>query len=199
MLRGGRTASTPRKTVKMKGIERKYQVFVSSTYEDLKEERQEVMQALLELDYIPSGMKLFPAADEDQWTLIKEVIDECDYLRSYSCRSVGSIGPDEVGYTEKEYCYVLEKGKPIVAFLHKNPDSLERQKTETDDNRYEKWCEFRELAKKEMCKFWTTPQAQPRPAASARWGLLRSVPTRSARLHYPPEPPTRGPRLPSLD
>lgn len=30
---------------------------------DLQEERQEVMNALLELDCIPSGMELFPAAN----------------------------------------------------------------------------------------------------------------------------------------
>lgn len=60
-------------------MNKKYQVFVSSTYEDLREERQEVMHALLELDCIPSGMELFPAADEAQWSLIKGVIDECDY------------------------------------------------------------------------------------------------------------------------
>ena len=41
--------------------EKRYQVFVSSTYEDLQEERREVMQALLELDCIPAGMELFPA------------------------------------------------------------------------------------------------------------------------------------------
>jgi hypothetical protein len=47
-------------------IQKKYQVFVSSTYRDLVEERQEVMRAILELNCIPSGMELFPAADEDQ-------------------------------------------------------------------------------------------------------------------------------------
>jgi hypothetical protein len=47
--------------------EKRYQVFVSSTFQDLQEERQEVIQALLELDCIPSGMELFPAANEDQW------------------------------------------------------------------------------------------------------------------------------------
>jgi hypothetical protein len=47
-------------------MEKKYQVFVSSTYRDLSEERQEVMQALLELDCIPVGMELFPATDDDQ-------------------------------------------------------------------------------------------------------------------------------------
>ena len=42
--------------------DKKYQVFVGSTYQDLQEERQEIMHALLELDCIPSGMELFPAA-----------------------------------------------------------------------------------------------------------------------------------------
>lgn len=57
-------------------MDKRYQVFVSSTYADLQDERQEVMQALLELDCIPAGMELFPAANEDQWTLIKKVIDD---------------------------------------------------------------------------------------------------------------------------
>jgi hypothetical protein len=51
---------------------------VSSTYEDLQEERQEVMHALLELDCIPAGMELYPATNEDQWTLIKRVIDDLE-------------------------------------------------------------------------------------------------------------------------
>src|SRR5215212_464088 len=63
----------------MADTHKKYQVFVSSTFEDLQLERQEVMHALLELDCIPLGMELFPAANEDQWTLIKKVIDDCDY------------------------------------------------------------------------------------------------------------------------
>lgn len=40
-------------------MDKRFQVFVSSTYEDLQEERREVMQALLELDCIPAGMELF--------------------------------------------------------------------------------------------------------------------------------------------
>jgi hypothetical protein len=59
--------------------EKREQVFVSSTYLDLKEERQEVIQTLLEADCIPAGMELFPASDDDKWTLIKRVIDDSDY------------------------------------------------------------------------------------------------------------------------
>lgn len=139
-------------------MEKKYQVFVSSTYEDLREERQEVMHALLELDCIPSGMELFPAADEDQWSLIKGVIDECDYYILILGGRYGSISPDGIGYTEMEYQYALEKGKPIIAFLHKDPDSLAKKKTEQTEEGNKRFKGFRSLAQNKMCKFWETPQ-----------------------------------------
>jgi hypothetical protein len=34
-------------------MDKRYQVFVSSTYSDLKEERKDVMQTLLEMDCFP--------------------------------------------------------------------------------------------------------------------------------------------------
>lgn len=86
-------------------MDKRYQVFVSSTFLDLQEERQEVMQALLELDCIPSGMELFPAANEDQWSLIKKVIDDCDYYIVVLAGRYGSVGPDGYSYTEMEYRY----------------------------------------------------------------------------------------------
>jgi hypothetical protein len=98
-------------------VEKRYQVFVSSTYEDLREERQEVIQALLELDCIPAGMELFPAADEDQWTLIKNVIDECDYYIVIVGGRYGSVGNGGLSYTEMEYRYALENGKPRYSIL----------------------------------------------------------------------------------
>ena len=53
--------------------DKRYQVFVSSTFVDLKEERQTVMQVLLEADCIPAGMEIFPATGE-LWELIQNVI-----------------------------------------------------------------------------------------------------------------------------
>lgn len=47
-------------------MEKRYQVFVSSTFTDLQEERRHVIQTLVKMDCIPSGMELFPAADEEQ-------------------------------------------------------------------------------------------------------------------------------------
>ncbi len=50
----------------------KYQIFVSSTFEDLKAERDQVIKAILEMGHIPVGMEMFSAADEQQWDVIKK-------------------------------------------------------------------------------------------------------------------------------
>lgn len=138
-------------------MDKRYQVFVSSTYEDLRVERQEVMHALLELDCMPAGMELFPAANEDQWSLIKKVIDECDYYLIISGGRYGSIGPHGLSYTEMEYRYALESGKPVMAFLHKNPQQLASGRCEQTDEGKSKLVAFRALIQQKMCKFWDSP------------------------------------------
>ena len=136
--------------------EKRYQVFVSSTFQDLQEERQEVIQALLELDCIPSGMELFPAANEDQWTLIKRVIDDCDYYIVIVAGRYGSLAPDGMSYTEKEYRYAAERIKPIITFLHESPDKIPSGRCEQDPESKQKLLAFRELCKQRMCKTWTS-------------------------------------------
>jgi hypothetical protein len=48
-------------------MNRRHQVFLSSTYEDLKDERHAVVLTLLEHHCIPVGMEMFPASDHDPW------------------------------------------------------------------------------------------------------------------------------------
>lgn len=137
-------------------MEKRYQVFVSSTYEDLQEERREVMQALLELDCIPAGMELFPASNDDQWSLIKKVIDDCDYYIVIIGGRYGSTNADGISYTEMEYRYAVETNKPIIAFLHKKPEEIKSKFSEQAPNGKTKLEDFRQLAQQKMVKYWTT-------------------------------------------
>jgi hypothetical protein len=138
-------------------VERRYQVFVSSTYTDLIEERREVIQALLELDCIPAGMELFPAADEDQWTLIKEVIGQTDYYIVIVGGRYGSTTPEGISYTEKEYDYAASIRVPIYGFIHKNPGVIPADKTEMDANARELLDAFRDKVKSRPDKFYGSP------------------------------------------
>jgi hypothetical protein len=90
-------------------INKRYQVFISSTYADLKEERRYVMQSLMEMDCIPTEMELFPATDEEQWIFIKKIIDDCDYYLLIIGGRYGSITDEGISYTEKEFDYAREK------------------------------------------------------------------------------------------
>jgi hypothetical protein len=170
--------------------QKKYQVFVSSTYEDLKPERQEIMHALLELDCIPSGMELFPAADEDQWSLIKGVIDDCDYYVVVIGGRYGSLGPDGISYTEMEYRYAASSGKPVIAFLHKDPRMLPAKFTEQTEDGRKRLEDFRKLAQQKMCKYWGSAQE------------LGSVVSRSLIMlqkNHPGVGWVRGDQVPSQD
>jgi hypothetical protein len=139
-------------------MDKRYQVFVSSTYEDLREERPEVIQALLELDCIPCGIELFPAADEDQWSLIKRVIDDCDYYVVIIAGRYGSIGPDGKSCTQMEYEYAVEKAIPICAFLHGDPGKIASERTEPTEEGRTKLGQFRAVVKMRTCKAWTSPK-----------------------------------------
>jgi uncharacterized protein DUF4062 len=44
----------------------KYQVFISSTYQDLQDKREQLIRAILEMGHIPLGMEMFSAADDAQ-------------------------------------------------------------------------------------------------------------------------------------
>lgn len=138
-------------------MDKRYQVFVSSTYVDLEEERKEVIQALLELDCIPSGMELFPAANEDQWSLIKRVIDDSDYYIVIIGGRYGSVGPDGISYTEMEYRYAMDTGKPIIAFIHSKPEEIPIGKSEKNKEGQEKLQLFLNLVREKLVKTWNNP------------------------------------------
>lgn len=135
-------------------MERKHQVFVSSTYKDLIEERQHVIHALLELDCIPAGMELFPAADEDAWTLIKEVINNSDYYLLIVAGKYGTVNHDGVSYTEMEFDFAVSTNKPIICFLHQDIDELKGTKIEKKEELQKKLENFREKVQQKHCKFW---------------------------------------------
>ncbi len=137
-------------------MEIKHQVFVSSTYRDLIDERKEVIHALLELDCIPSGMELFPATDEDAWSLITEVIDGCDYYVLILAGKYGSSNSDGVGYTEMEFDYAVSQEKPVICFMHENIGELPASKVETSELGKSRLEAFRNKAQEKHCKFWST-------------------------------------------
>jgi hypothetical protein len=108
-------------------MKRKLQIFVSSTFTDLIEERQAAVSAILKAGHIPAGMELFTAADRSQMDIIKNWIDESDVYMLILGGRYGSIEPTTgKSYTELEYDYAVEKGKALFAVVI-TKDALEKK------------------------------------------------------------------------
>ena len=119
-------------------MNKKYQVFVSSTYKDLQEARAKVRDAILSMYHFPVGMELFGAANEEQWQIISETIDSSDYYVLIIGQRYGSLIPEGfpdagISYTEKEFRYALEKGVPILAFLLDDDVAVKPEYMETEN------------------------------------------------------------------
>ena len=138
-------------------MKKRYQVFVSSTYKDLTEERQTVIQMILNLNHFPAGMEMFPAANEDQWRLIQRVIDESDYYIVVVGGRYGAVDESSgISYTEREYDYAIATNTPVLGFLHKEPDSIPAGKTDQNDDAREKLTAFRKKVEGLPVKYFTS-------------------------------------------
>ncbi len=126
-------------------MKRKFSIFISSTYEDLKEERQALVGVALENNYIPVGMEQFHAAPTSQWNVITKMIDECDFYLLVIGGRYGSID-EEVGisYTEKEYNYAKAKGLPVLVLI-KESSAITASQQDTGDEKYDKYTKMKKL------------------------------------------------------
>jgi len=136
----------------------KYQVFISSTYEDLKEERDQVIRAVLEMGHIPVGMEMFSAADEEQWQIIARHIEQSDYYAVVVAHRLGSLTSEGISYTRKEYEYAVSMGVPILGFLleEKAPWPADRVDSSTGTKRA--LDDFRTLIRSKPVSFWTSTE-----------------------------------------
>jgi hypothetical protein len=138
-------------------MERRHQVFISSTFLDLIDERREVIEALLEMDAIPAGMELFAAGNTDQWTLIQQVIDQSDYYLVIVGGRYGSTTAEGISYTEKEYDYAVSQKIPLMGFVHSNPAVIPAGKSEMDPAARAKLDEFLVKVKRRIVRQYSTP------------------------------------------
>ena len=131
---------------------KKYQIFISSTFKDLKVQREKVIYAILNMGHLPSGMELFTAANEEQFEYIKRIIDDSDYYVLILGKCYGSISTKTgKSYTEMEYEYAKSKGIPILAFL-----CTEDLNLDIEDENKENINRFRKevLNDNRLAKFW---------------------------------------------
>lgn len=138
-------------------LNRKLQVFVSSTFEDLKDERQVAVQAILDAGHIPAGMELFRSGSASQIQTIQKWIDESDVYCLILGGRYGSMVPGlNISYIEQEYLYALEKKMPLFAVVLS--DRFIYQKALQNPNFAEKqhiaeYCQFKNLVNSKVVRY----------------------------------------------
>lgn len=144
-------------------MKKKLQVFVSSTYKDLIEERQAAVSAILEAGHIPAGMELFAAGDESQWDAIKRWIEASDVYMLILGGRYGSIEPvSSLSYTELEYDHAIRLKKPLFAVVIEQSALDERVKSKGTEvfelANPAKFGAFRNKVLSKMSSFFTDPK-----------------------------------------
>lgn len=134
----------------------KYQVFISSTFEDLKDERDQVIRAVLEMGHIPVGMEMFSAADDEQWKIIARHIEESDYYAVIAAHRLGSLTEEGISYTRKEYEYAREKNIPILGFILDENTSWPPQRIDSEAKSREDLQDFKALIREKPVSFWSS-------------------------------------------
>jgi hypothetical protein len=89
------------------------------------------------------------------------VIDQSDYYLLISAGRYGSIHPETgLSYTEMEYDYAMEIGKPVIRLLHKDPfNQLRGEFLETGDAGRAALEKFRQkLTTGSVVRFWEDPK-----------------------------------------
>lgn len=142
------------------------------------EERSRVIQTIMEMDCIPSGMELFPAMDEEQFEFIKHVIDDCDYYLLIIGGRYGSVSPEGVSYTEMEYDYAVQRGMKVIALLHKQPDEIPAKKTDQNSALASRLNDFRtKVQTNRLVKFWKNADELPGLVALSLQKTIRAYPS----------------------
>src|SRR5258708_5335498 len=141
---------------------KKLQVFVSSTYTDLKDERQAAVEAILSAGHIPAGMELFAAGDKSQMEVIERWIDESDVFLLILGGRYGSLEPtSNKSYVELEYEYAQERGKPFFAVVITEEHLEEKVKKSgsavLEKEHQEHLKKFREKVQKKHIRFFRNP------------------------------------------
>lgn len=120
-----------------------FQVFVSSTFIDLETERLAVLRAIASTGNIPTGMEYFPATHQPPWEYIRQMIDLSDFYVLIIGSRYGSLTPEGISFTEKEYDYAIASEKLVYAFIHANPGNIPSKFSDRDPAALERLSAFR--------------------------------------------------------
>ncbi|QRM44621.1 DUF4062 domain-containing protein [Rhizobium sp. BG4] len=137
--------------------DKRYQIFISSTFTDLQAERRAVQDTVISMGDFPVQMESFPATDQKQMDFITPLIEECDYYILIIGGRYGTVDNSGLSFTHQEFRCAVERNIPVLVMIHGKPEDIAAGKSETTDLGRKKLQEFIEEAQQDRIrKAWET-------------------------------------------
>ena len=138
-------------------LDTRYQIFISTSGRDMQPERMVLSQTLVGMGFFAWGLEHRTPLTT---TLARRQIDECDYLILLLGSQYGEQSISGVSYLSLEYEYALSQAKPIIVFMHEQPENREIDLQETHPQLKDKFLTFRKklLHEAEHIFYFKTPR-----------------------------------------
>jgi hypothetical protein len=133
-------------------------IYVSSTYEDLKEYREAVRDAIRGLDHVDIAMEYYVAEPKRPLTRCLDDVRRCDLYVGLFARRYGYIPPkSELSITEQEFRAALKFGKDVLCFLLDEKDDWPAEFVDTGIAAVKLQSLRDEISEKYLAGFFSTP------------------------------------------
>ena len=134
---------------------KKYLVYISSSLDDLKAERKELIRVVSELGAIPITMDAFDLNQDEDRKLIYKTIEECDYFVNITAHKRGA----EVGKSfaiAVEYSHAVKMKIPVLALIISEKARWKASKKEKEAAAKKTIDAFRKKLEDHAHEVWTT-------------------------------------------
>ncbi len=128
-------------------LDKRYQVFITTSGKEMQPERMVVSQTLIGMGFFSWGLEQRTPLST---AFARRQIDDCDYVLLLLGSQYGEQSVSGVSYLNLEYIYAVTKQKPIIVFMHESPDSREAYLKEENPVLKNKFNEFRNQLQKEV-------------------------------------------------
>ncbi|MDZ7342689.1 MAG: DUF4062 domain-containing protein, partial [candidate division KSB1 bacterium] len=114
-------------------FKRKYQVFISSTFEDLKEHRQAAILGITRAGHMPVALENFAPSTDTKKEVIRQALEASQFYVIMLGARYGTIAEDASGksYVEIELDLAVELGLKILTFVMDRKRVLEFRDSES--------------------------------------------------------------------
>lgn len=133
-------------------LDKRYQVFISTSGSEMQPERMTLSQTLIGMGFFSWGLEQRTPLST---AFARRQIDDCDYVIMLLGSQYGEQSVSGVGYMHLEYIYAVTKQKPIIVFMHDDPESRDVSLHDDKPELKEKFKDFRKLLQNDVEQVFT--------------------------------------------